>query len=319
MSDYEEKQELRHVSIRQRATNGSTNNGLNEKSTASAKSVRNSFLAGWTAGVTGTLAGHPLDSLKVWVQTGATPRNQSSSPPKAGVLSTLRRFYAGVSGPIVTVGMIQSINFAVYDSTRRYWYYHFDNPDADPSDGSYLNNDSYTSIAVAGATAGAALSLITSPILQIKTKQQTKRDMTFRKALSHTMRHPAIGFGTHFLVETTNRSIYFCTYELCKRYFMNQDDKTTSLTGRMTSAAAAGISCWAVLYPLDALRSRLYASSAAGLDVTAGEMARIMHAENGWRSFYRGFTITTLRAGPVAAAILPVYDLVLDYRNRMDS
>ena len=315
MSDYKEEQKRQQVSIRQRITSVLADNEGSEKSATSTKSVRNSFVAGWTAGVTGTLAGHPLDSLKVWVQTGATPQNQGSSQPKGGLLPTIRRFYAGVSGPVITVGLIQSINFAVYDSTRRFWYYHFDNPDADPLDGSYLNNDSYTSIAVAGATAGAALSLITSPVLQIKTKQQTKRDMDFRRALSHTMRHPTIGFGTHFLVETTNRSIYFCTYELCKRYFMNQEDKTTPLTGRMTSAAAAGISCWAVLYPLDALRSRLYASSGAGLNLSAREMIRIMYTENGWRSFYRGFAITTLRAGPVAAAILPVYDLVLDYLN----
>lgn len=307
------------MSFRRRMTGVSKGKGSTEKSATTTQSVRNSFVAGWTAGVTGTLVGHPLDSLKVWVQTGVSPKNKSSARFKAGFSSTVRRFYAGVSGPVITVGLIQSINFAVYDSTRRYWYYHFDSPNADPSDGSYLYRDSYTSVAVAGATAGAALSLITSPVLQIKTKQQTSRDMTFRKALSHTVRHPTIGFGTHFLVETTNRSIYFCTYELCKRYFMNQDDNTTSLTGRMISAGTAGISCWAVLYPLDALRSRLYASSGAGLDVSARDMVRIMHAENGWRSFYRGFAITTLRAGPVAAAILPVYDLVLDYLNSSEN
>ena len=318
MSDYKEKQEQhQQLSFRKRITSV-LKNDKNDTSTTSTKSVRNSFVAGWTAGVTGTLAGHPLDSLKVWVQTGAAPKSQGASPSNAGFVNTIRRFYAGVSGPVVTVGLIQSINFAVYDSTRRYWYYHYDNPNADPSDGSYLNNDSYTSIAVAGATAGAVVSLVTSPMLQIKTKQQTQNDMTFRRALSHTLRHPTIGFGTHFLVETSNRSVYFCTYELCKAYFMNQNDKTNSLTGRMISAAAAGISCWAVLYPLDALRSRLYASSGAGLDLSARQMVRIMHTENGWRSFYRGFAITTLRAGPVAAAILPVYDLVLDQLNRLD-
>jgi hypothetical protein len=39
------------------------------------------------------------------------------------------------------------------------------------------------------------------------------------------------------------------------------------------------------------------------------EMIRVMHGE---KAFYRGFWLTVLRAGPVAAAVLPVYDLVLE-------
>lgn len=332
MSDYQEKQDQekvqRQFSIRRRLL--TSDNDQNEKSTTSTQSVRNSFIAGWTAGVTGTLAGHPLDSLKVWVQTGrgtSFAKNQASTTMAAtspGMLSTIRRFYTGVSGPMLTVGLIQSINFTVYDATRRYWYYNVDKPNADPLDGMYRDHDSYTSVAVAGATAGAILSMITSPVLQIKTKQQTNANMSFRTALKHTLRHPTVGFGTHFAVETANRAVYFCTYEYCKRHvFANQEkdgssSNNMSLTGRMLSAGAAGISCWVVCYPLDALRSRLYATSGAGLNVSARRMTTIMLQENGWRSFYRGFAITTLRAGPVAAAILPVYDWVLDQLNQMD-
>ena len=207
------------------------------------------------------------------------------------------------------------MNFAAYDSTRRFWYYRFDNPQADPAEREYLNDDSYTSIAIGGATAGAVVSIITSPVLQIKTKQQT-RNLSFRQAVSHTLRHPTVGFGTHLFVETSNRSIYFCTYECLKRYY-TRDDGTTPLAGRMVAAGAAGIACWAVLYPADVLRSRLYAASAEDRHVSGREMFRMMHGETGWRAFYRGFAVTTLRAGPVAAAILPVYDLVLDQLNSL--
>lgn len=316
-SSNKEEQGQRRLSFQRRISHAVSDG----KTTTSRNSVQNSFLAGWTAGVCGVLAGHPLDSLKVWVQTGGSSKGPadalgSSVATPSGLSNSIRRFYAGVSGPVVTVGLIQSVNFAVYDSTRRFWYYRFDDPDADPSRREYLHRDSFTSIAVAGATAGAVLSLITSPVLQIKIKQQA-RDMKFTQALSHTIRHPTVGFGTHFLVETLNRSVYFCTYECLKRYY-TQDDGTTPLIGRMVSAAAAGISCWAVLYPADALRSRLYAASAVDLNMSGFDMIKIMQAENGWRSFYRGFAITTIRAGPVAAAILPVYDLVLDQLNNLN-
>ncbi len=339
------------------------------KMATSPQAVRNSVIAGWTAGVTGTLAGHPLDSLKVWVQTGIRPigssnnRNSISAttnshgrprPSSQGFfmscVSTIRRFYSGVSGPVITVGLIQSINFAVYDTTRRFWYFHMDNPDADPygpEQQAYLHQDSYTSVGVGGFTAGAVLSGLTSPILMIKTLQQTQPNIGFKDALKMIRCHPVAGFGVHFVVETLNRSVYFCTYEYLKRYIhyfekQQQDESPApylsqqhvdvdgdvdgheisriSLSGRMISAAAAGINCWAWLYPIDALRSRIYANMAThDVPMSGLAMAKIMYAQGGWQSFYRGFAVTTLRAGPVAAAILPVYDYVLDKLNHAQS
>lgn len=123
------------------------------------------------------------------------------------------------------------------------------------------------------------------------------------------------------MVETLNRTVYFCTYEYLKRYYFEQDNnEIMSLSGRMMSAAAAGIHCWAWLYPLDALRSQVYANIKATNNINGAvsgwQMAKIMYSNGGWRSFYRGFSVTTFRAGPVAAAILPVYDYTLDFLNK---
>lgn len=283
--------------------------------TQSSFAVRNSFIAGLTAGVTGTLVGHPLDSVKVWLQTGQRPNFASGNVSAMGVLSALRRSYAGVASPVLTVGLIQSINFAAYDSMRRFWYYTFEDPHGDPVNKRYLNSDSFTSISVSGIAAGAVVSVITQPVMMIKTKQQTQ-NVAFKQAIRHSLRHPLVGFGTHFFVETANRSIYFVTYEALKRKYTNQDGNT-SITTRMMSAMAAGIACWIFIYPTDVIRSRLYSLSAADRHMRASEVVRLMHAEQGWKSFFRGFTVTTLRAGPVAAVILPVYDIVLDQLNKL--
>ena len=73
----------------------------------------------------------------------------------------------------------------------------------------------------------------------------------------------------------------------------------------------AGIACWVFIYPTDVIRSRLYSASAADTHMNLWQVLRVMHAEQGWRSFFKGFNVTMLRAGPVAAVILPVYDMVL--------
>ena len=124
---------------------------------------------------------------------------------------------------------------------------------------------------------------------------------------------------------------------------------------RMMCAAAAGIVCWMVIFPVDSLRSRLYAqattttgavsqahgpsshlqpqqqqqqpsgSQATSSSTTSSTSPRMssswhmvqrVYREHGLRGFYRGVTITVLRAGPVAAAVLPMYDLTLDYLSQ---
>ena len=103
--------------------------------------------------------------------------------------------------------------------------------------------------------------------------------------------------------------MYYAVYEASKRFITNkkeQQGQQLALQDRMVSAAFAGIVCWAVIFPFDSLRSRMYNQEGR---LSTIEMARVMHGE---KAFYRGFWLTVLRAGPVAAAVLPAYDLVLE-------
>ena len=52
--------------------------------------------------------GHPLDSLKVHLQTGRT-----------GATPSFRKLYSGIVPPLTTVGAFNALNFMVYDNTRR--------------------------------------------------------------------------------------------------------------------------------------------------------------------------------------------------------
>ena len=156
--------------------------------------------------------------------------------------------------------------------------------------------------------------------MMIKTKQQTIQNMKFSEAIKHSIRYPMIGFGTHFFMETVNRSIYFVVYEAIKRKYVEEETGQTSMSVRMMGAMVAGISCWMFIYPSDVIRSRLYSSSALGKIMNAIQVIRDMYnSQHGMKSFFKGYGITMLRAGPVAAFILPVYDAVLDVLNKMSS
>jgi len=100
-----------------------------------------------------------------------------------------------------------------------------------------------------------------------------------------------------------------------------------SLPERALCAALAGMCQWAVIYPADLLRCRMYASSipsttsdklnhAPKVSATLDIIKSIYKTEGGMAGFFRGFWVTVFRAGPVAAIVLPVYDVTLEYLLR---
>jgi len=379
-----------------------------------------SLIAGYVAGICGTMIGHPFDSIKVLLQTrwsyptssvttvaavstgsvtpmihtntvkslnihntintnNNTPPSllpvlrrsitlSSSTPAAASLLSsspsfTIRSLYAGISGPLLTVGLIQCINFSIYDTCRQYLYYNFtpytmstSTPNLHHKKTSYLYHDSIQNVGISSFISGGIVSIITSPLAIIKTKQQimswnfkqawkdTMKGMEWKKQSKTTKRYTTIyssffiGFTPHFICESIGRSIYLMTYESLKRLCISwnhptgilqqeqqQDYSTTttyiSLTQRMICAALSGIASWSFIFPLDVLRSRIYYESISNSTShsyhtkSTWKMIQQMYHDNGKSIsiFFRGYVVTILRAGPVAAVVLPVYDQTLDW------
>lgn len=277
-----------------------------------------------------------------------------TAPPTRKV--SLRALYAGVSGPLVMVGLVQSVHFAIYDSTRRVLHRRA-SPDSRHDQLDYLHHDAIHNVALSAMTAGSVLAFFTSPLILIKTKQQIMM-WDFKKAFLETLHQPRrgrrpvaatsmlqwtnfyTGFGPHFFIETVGRGIYFASYETLKRYFQSTHDvhrqhehypqlsppppqpssNSSSITiqERCVSAAIAGMTSWAIMFPMDALRARLYSQTimhGGASSQGALELFRSIYTQQGIMPFYRGFGVTLLRAGPVSAAILPIYDMTLDWIN----
>lgn len=241
-------------------------------------------------------------------------------------------------------GAIRSLNFAVYDSVRRGLYqydcrhsglHHTTSSNYDD----YLHYDSLSNVAIASFISGASTSIFTSPMALVKTKQQIMV-WGFRKTVVDTFRSNNCnasanlfrgianfytGFGVHFTCDAVGTAVYFTSYEWFKREIARRKHYdeiaiTThdlSLLERMICAASAGMICWGVIFPFDVMRSRLYSQSIHNeTNLTAIELASQMIREQGVSSLYRGVGITVARAGPVAAAVLPVYDCVLSWLSR---
>ena len=294
---------------------------------------------------------------------------------------TVRALYSGASSPFITVGMVQSVNFATYDATRQFLYRRQQQQNDNYIDSNSINNreyltqDSLAGVAISGSVAGMVTGILTAPLIMIKINQQITGN-PFRVALKETFilkqsqqqqgRQPRLSiisgfrfrpygaaFIPHIFSESISRAMYVATYEGLKRHLLlskqgnnydvniNNNNNmnmngiiSLSLQERMMCAASSGVLCWAVFFPFDALRSRMYYAASHQKQQqqqhhllqkqpqqqsysiknmiknnTIVETIRLMRKE---RSFYRGFSISLLRAGPVAAAVLPVYDLTLE-------
>jgi ornithine carrier protein len=231
----------------------------------------------------------------------------------------------------------------MYDTARRVLYEHqlqSKHPNnvvfaRQPKD--YLYYDNLSNVAMASFMSGSLLSVITSPMVVVKTKQQIAV-WGFRKAITETFVNGGLqgfyaAFGAHFICESFGRSFYMFAYELSKRQvaqskisgqsLLDSTCRTTteniSTIERMLCAALAGMSSWALIFPFDVIKSKLYArtltkqASTTALDGLA--LARQLVREQGIRSLYRGIGVTVARGGPVAATVLPVYDYVLAWES----
>lgn len=124
----------------------------------------------------------------------SAPAISSSSTSSAIGKRSIRSLYAGISAPLVTVGLVQSLNFALYDSFRRILHqrdlencehstYHHTT--------SYRDNDSLFNICTSAFASGSLVSVVTSPLVILKTKQQLML-WSLRKAIKDTMKQVSI-------------------------------------------------------------------------------------------------------------------------------
>ena len=77
------------------------------------------------------------------------------------------------------------------------------------------------------------------------------------------------------------------------------------------AGAAAGVLSWAVIYPVDVVKSTVQSRAPGQPSLGALATTRALLRDGGIARLYRGVGFTLLRAGPVAGLQLPLFDIVL--------
>ncbi|CAI5451139.1 unnamed protein product [Caenorhabditis angaria] len=275
------------------------------------------FVAGMFGGAAGVLAGHPLDTVKVRLQTqNAT---QGTSPQYRGTWHCFSMIvkkegfgglYKGLSSPLASLSAINAIVFGVHGTACR----------------EFKNPDSIQAHFSAGVAAGIAQSVVAAPTERIKlllqiqndaahTKYRGPIDATRQIVKKHGWRSLNRGFVATVARDAPAFGVYFASYEMMARA-MSQDGKMESLTSMqlLLAGGGAGMLSWLFNYPADIIKSRFQADTSYKSYL---HCIKATYAERGIRSFYIGLNSALIRAFPSNAAtfftVEWTYRLLLDF------
>ncbi|KRG00401.1 uncharacterized protein Dwil_GK28001 [Drosophila willistoni] len=263
-------------------------------------------------GAAGVLVGHPLDTVKVHLQT-----DDPKHPKYNGTFHCLKTIllkdniqglYRGISSPMMGIGLVNAIVFGVYGNVQRL---------------SEKPNELITHF-WAGSIAGIAQGFVCSPMELAKTRlqlaSQIDHGMMFKgpvACLKHIVKTEGLkgafkGLTATILRDIPGFSCYFVSYE-----FIMRQRKQPSIPYTLLAGGCAGMASWLACYPIDVIKTHMQSDSLGNLAKYNGfvDCAIKGYGKEGIHFFFRGLSSTLIRAFPMNAACFFVVSWVLDFFN----
>merc|ERR1711957_467534 len=114
--------------------------------------------------------------------------------------------------------------------------------------------------------------------------------------------------------------MYFSCYEYIKEELQERVTGLPPYLASMFAGGASGCFTWAVIYPVDVVKTRIQTMSIS-TPVNQRRMLRLgadIASREGVGALFRGLGVTLIRAFPVNAIIFPVYESVLQLCFKYD-
>ncbi|XP_017569332.1 solute carrier family 25 member 47-B [Pygocentrus nattereri] len=285
------------------------------------------FIAGSVGGAFGVAVGHPLDTVKVKMQT-----QRKFTGVWQCIRSTYRTegmygFYKGMSMPITTVSVSSSVVFGTYRNALQVFHQL-----------SYKSADAPSAklhIFLSGLAGGIAQVSVMSPAdivkvrLQCQTEPYEGSDLKARPKYRGPMhclftiaREEGVlglyrGAGALALRDGPSFATYFLVYNTVCEWL--SPDNNSQAVGKKTdwkvvmfAGGLSGMCGWCIGTPMDVIKARLQTDGMdkrryRGLFHCVRESVRI----EGPGVLFKGLVLNCIRAFPVNMAVFVMYELVL--------
>lgn len=289
------------------------------------------YLCGVAGGLGKVFTGHPFDTVKGRVQSGAFPTASAAlrdTLKKEGVTA----LYQGVLPPCISVGIVSGVLFWANTRIRAA---------LQPDPNAPLT---YTQMGIAGGGAGAVTAMILTPLDQVKIWLQVERRHAgsaagasssagltgghVRRVLSNIGAGQTYrGFTATTLREVGTFGIFFPLneyFKACIAAAIGHDASTGQplpLSYRLAAAGTAGVLCWLPCYPIDQIKTQQQLQGhpllckdgqvAMGRGKSMPRVAAEILKEQGQAGFWRGIAPCLLRAFPTYATQFVIYDALV--------
>jgi len=242
--------------------------------------------------------------------------------------------FRGMAAPLSASAIVNAIIFASYGASSRLWdtYVH------PSSTHNNTQNDPWQKAFVCGSFAGFVQCLVICPTEHLKCRLQLQQQqlllqqhtnannqLLFRGPIhastaifkTHGILGIYRGFVSTFWREVPAIGAYFATYDIFKDHIStNIQQRTGQPHPWLVSALSGGLAgcfSWIMIYPIDVIKTRI---QTAPMDAPPQTLKMIpvgtaIIQQHGWRSLFRGLSVTLFRAFPVNMIIFPVYEFTL--------
>ncbi|XP_012247705.1 congested-like trachea protein isoform X1 [Bombus impatiens] len=279
------------------------------------------FLSGGFGGICTIVVGHPLDTIKVRLQTMPLPSPNEAvlyngtidCAKKTITREGIRGLYKGMGAPLCGVAPIFAISFYGFGLGKQL-IKRSDNVELSPLQLFY-----------AGAFSGIFTTVIMAPgerikcLLQIQQGDAKPRyngpiDCTKQLYKNGGIRNIFKGTCATLLRDVPASGMYFMTYECLKKWMSSEDGKTGILQ-TIVAGGFAGIANWIVGMPPDVLKSRLQSAPDGTYKNGIRDVFVVLMKEEGPKALYKGCVPVMLRAFPANAACFLGFEVAIKFLN----
>lgn len=299
-------------------------------STAAATTPAKDFVFGAVAGITGKTIEFPFDTIKVRLQTQAVGDARYAGTLDCFVQTVrhegFRGLYKGLASPLVGSMAENAILFSVYNGIQDMFRRLDGTYDPDPAKTPVqLSNGK---IALAAGGAGAAVSLVLTPVELVKCKLQVQDvagaasaerykgpvDVLIRTLKSDGLKGMYRGQLGTLIREAGGGVAWFGVYEIVvasmmrRRGVASKDDLSPwSIT---FAGGIAGMAFNGSMFPVDTIKSKMQTDDLTGGGARQGflQVGRNIWRTEGIRGFYKGLGITLFRSMPASGGIFLTYE-----------
>ncbi|XP_062341662.1 solute carrier family 25 member 45 [Osmerus eperlanus] len=275
------------------------------------------FAAGCISGGVGLAVGHPIDTMKVRLQTQSKYKGILDCITRTYSREGIHGFFKGMAFPVLTTGITNSVVFGSYSNALDYL------TRSQRNERSKGNHASAAAVFTAGCFSGATQVLVTAPVdlVKVRLQTQTQKGGRYRGPVhcaavilrADGLRGLFRGGFALALRDVPCYGLYFLPYEMTCRA-LTESGKQPGTFAVLMAGGLAGVVTWACATPMDVVKARLQMAGAGGREYDGVlHCMRVSLREEGPRVFFKGLLLNSLRAFPVNAVTFLSYESLMRY------